>query len=260
MNIRKARRLDMKAIKAATASKGSKGISAVVRRKKTSSGFGFSPEVKGLIRDFSYRLEVPPGKLEVAIAATRLGSERSNLLKFIVEMSQDKSREQLIEKAAKSFSEVRRRIASTDEDPLACVDEAAEMEILQSHIEAEIESEMRREKILAMCIPVEEAEGLAKRSRQRLEELRDKGRLIALRVRNRWMYPRWQFDPDFPGGVVPGLEEVLKHLQLSPSGAALWLTEPYEALGDRRPIDLLRAGKHERNEVIDLALQQGHMA
>lgn len=250
----------MKGTKTSVASKTDNGISAVVHRKKTSSGCGFSKEVRNLIRDFSYRLEVPPKKLEVAIAAARLGSERSNLLKFIVEMSQDKSREELIEQAAKSFSVVLRRIASADEDPLACVDEATEEEILQGHIEAEIESETRREKILTMCIPVEEAEGLAKRSRQRLEELRDEGRLIALRVRNRWMYPRWQFDPDFSGGVVPGLGEVLKHLQLSPAGAALWLTEPVEVLGNLRPIDLLKAGEQERKNVIHLAEEQGHMS
>jgi uncharacterized protein (DUF2384 family) len=234
--------------------------SAAARQKETASGLGFSREVRSLIRDFSYRLEVPVQKLEVAIAATRLGAEPSNLIKSIVEMSRDKSREELVLQAARSFSIVLQRLASTDEDPLTCVDDAAEEQVLQGHIEAEIESEARRERILAMCIPVEEAERLARRSRQRLEELRNQGRLIALRVRNRWMYPRWQFDPDSSGGVVTGLDEVLKHLGLSPAGAALWLTEPLEALGNRRPFDLLRAGEQERKNVIQLAEEQGHMA
>jgi hypothetical protein len=74
------------------------------------------------------------------------------------------------------------------------------------------------------------------------------------------MYPRWQFDPDFPGGIVPGLEEVLKHLELSPAGSALWLTEPFEVLGNRRPIDLLKAGEQERKRVVHLAQQQGQTA
>jgi len=250
----------MKEMKTSAVSNRRKDTSANAQRKKHSYRFLLSNKFKNLIRDFSNELHIPQKKLEVAIAATCLESDPYNLFKFIVEMSQDKTHAEAMEKAAKSILEVlRRQIASTDEDPLSIVDEATEDEIFQSHLEAEIKSRTRREKILAEFVPVEEAEKLSQKSRQHLEELRCQRKLIALLVRNRWIYPRWQFDPHSPDGIVPGLGEVLKHIQLSPVGAALWLTQPLEVLGNRRPIDLLKAGEKERKMVVSFAKEQGYI-
>ena len=58
-------------------------------------------------------------------------------------------------------------------------------------------------------------------------------------------FPRWQFDAD--GQVLAGREEVLEILhadeRLDEWGRILFLLQEKGALGDRRPLDLLRAGK-----------------
>jgi hypothetical protein len=76
-------------------------------------------------------------------------------------------------------------------------------------------------------------------------------------VSNQWRYPRWQFDVDAPGGVVPGLAEVLPLLGLSPTGAAFWLSQPHSELGGKAPVALL----HRRRPapVLELAKEHGLM-
>ncbi|MEE8524502.1 MAG: helix-turn-helix domain-containing protein [Thermoanaerobaculia bacterium] len=114
-----------------------------------------------------------------------------------------------------------------------------------------------RRQILRESIRVAEAAELTGRSRQALERQRRQGRLLALRRSNQWLYPRWQFDADAPGGVVSGLAEVLPLLGLSPTGAAFWLSQPRPELDGRAPVELL----HQRrtDPVLALAKEQGLM-
>ncbi len=247
-----------KKVRKGTTARAKKGAASHKgKASKSVEVFGLSRAALEIIREDSYRLEIPFHKLKVAVAATHLRSEAFGVVETLVRLSQEKSHEEILEKAARSSSDVLNRLVLTDEDPLAEVDEATHEEVLQGLIKAELESRKRREKLLASCVGVDEAARLAARTRQRLEELRRKGKLLALRVKNRWMYPRWQFDPDFTGGVVPGIKEVLSHLYLSPAGAATWFTESFEDLGNRKPINLLKAGRLEK--VVELAEEHGHM-
>ncbi len=139
-------------------------------------------------------------------------------------------------------------------DPLAAVDDPLDADgAAESIALAEVESQAVRETILKDCIDAAEAGKLIGRSRQALERLRRNGRLLAMRVGSRWRYPRWQFDPDAPGGVVPGIAEVLRELSLSPTAAAFWLLQPSEALGVHPPIEWLH--RHRPEPVIELARQ-----
>ena len=108
------------------------------------------------------------------------------------------------------------------------------------------------------CVSAAGSAILTGRSRQSIERLRKAGRLLALRSGNQWLYPRWQFEQDAPGGVVPGLEEVLHHLHLSAAGAAFWLLQPSERLGGAPPIQLLR--RHLPEPVIQLAREHSFMS
>ena len=73
------------------------------------------------------------------------------------------------------------------------------------------------------------------------------GRLLAWREERLQAarFPRWQFDDH--GQVLAGLEEVLEILhgdeRLDAWGRILFFLQEKGALGDRRPLDLLRAGK-----------------
>jgi len=145
------------------------------------------------------------------------------------------------------------------EDPLAAVDEPmSAAEAMANLAWAEQEANATREAVLRESLSVAEAAYRVGRSRQALERLRRQGRALALRVRQQWRYPVWQLDPDAPGGIVAGLDEVLEGLDLSPLGAAYWLRRPHPKLGNMAPIEALRRGRRE--EVVSLARQAGQVS
>jgi len=131
-------------------------------------------------------------------------------------------------------------------DPLAAVDEPLDtVDLAESVARTEMEGQAVREEILRDSVSVSEAAQRTGRSRQSIERLRRAGRLLGLRVGAQWRYPQWQFSADSLGGVVPGLEEVLRALALSPTGAAFWLLQPSERLGGHPPVELLRRFRSE---------------
>lgn len=89
-------------------------------------------------------------------------------------------------------------------------------------------------------------------SAQAVAKRRLAGRLVAFVHRGDWRYPAWQFDPRDPSRPLPGLLEAYRALpDDDPIGNAAWFTRPSRHLGDRTPLDLLRAGDADR--VIDAA-------
>jgi hypothetical protein len=140
-------------------------------------------------------------------------------------------------------------------DPLSAVDDPLPLTEASGAVAlAEAQAAETRRVILRECVSAEAAEQLTRRSRQSLERLRRAGRVLALREGNQWRYPRWQFDPDARGGIVPGIGDVLQRLRLSPAGTAHWLTRRHERL-KAAPIQLLRAGRVE--PVVQAAREHG---
>jgi hypothetical protein len=107
---------------------------------------------------------------------------------------------------------------------------------------AETEAAARRQVLLRETVSAQDAARLTKRSRQSLERFRRQGRVIALREGNQWRYPRWQFDPDQSGGLVPGIAESATALHLSPVGTAYWFVRRHPTLR-AAPGMLLRRGR-----------------
>lgn len=141
------------------------------------------------------------------------------------------------------------------DDPLHAVDEALTLsDASASAARAEAEATSARRALLRESVTADEAARLTRRSRQSLERFRRAGRVLALRERNRWMYPRWQFAADASGGIVEGLGAALKELHLSPAGAAYWLARRHSRLGGV-PIALLRSGRREA--VLEAAREYG---
>lgn len=186
-------------------------------------------------------------------ASVRLGISKARLT-LAVRASQVLSKDEL-----EGILSAVQIVQETPSNPLAGVDEPmSEAEAAKELALAEMEAQRNRELVLKDSISSAEAAALTHRSRQAIERLRRAGRLLALRKGNQWRYPRWQFEPDAPGGVLHGLEEVVRELDLSPSGAALWLILPAERLGRSRPIDLLR--RHQPEPVIQLARELSYMS
>jgi hypothetical protein len=141
------------------------------------------------------------------------------------------------------------------EDPLREVDDAMPPGEAPAMVaRAEAQATQARRAILRECLSAAAAARLTRRSRQSLERFRRAGRVVALREGNQWLYPSWQFTPDATGGIVDGLEGVLKELRLSPVGAAHWLTSQHDRL-KTSPIRLLRSGRSR--EVLGAAREYG---
>ena len=213
-----------------------------------------------VLREVSARYGVAPRRMRVLVRAAQLLSPAE--MDLVEELLHLADRGVPAERRSALSRGVVKALEATPEaaarDPLAEVDEPLDTAAAAESLAlAEMEAATTRAEILRDSISVGEAAELTGRSRQALERLRREGRLLALRVGAQWRYPRWQLDPDAPGGVVPALDEVLLHVALSPAGAALWLLTPQEQLGGATPIALLRRRRPQR--VLLRAREQGWM-
>lgn len=214
----------------------------------------------GFLKEASARFGISPERLETMVRAARLLSRDE--MAVVKELLHLADAGVPTERRSALSRGVRRALEALPEesaaDPLAAVDEPLDTAgAAESVALGEMEALATREAILRECISVADAAHRIGRSRQALERLRRAGRLLALRVGSQWQYPHWQFDPDAPGGVLPGIEDVLQQLSLSPAGAAFWLLQPSERLGGRPPIELLR--RRRPDAVVQLAREQSYL-
>ncbi len=70
-----------------------------------------------------------------------------------------------------------------------------------------------------------------------------KSSLIAVQDNGVWKFPTWQFDPEGPDGVIAGLPDVLKALNVPALSKISWLTRPNNALNGLTPIEALKFGQ-----------------
>jgi hypothetical protein len=79
-----------------------------------------------------------------------------------------------------------------------------------------------------------------------VNKLAKTGELLAVQDGRYLKFPRWQFDEHSEDGLVPGLRRVLLVMDASPFRRAAWLVSPNPHFDGRAPIELLRAGEHDR--------------
>ena len=182
-----------------------------------------------LISQISARLGVTQARVTTAFEATqKLSEEEFGLFRRFTELHSEGVSPDRLQEFSKNLQEVLENyVKAPEDDPLEAVDdELSPADSIQSLLESSQEARQTRARLLGESISAEEAERLTNRKRQNLERLRKANRALALRVRNQWRYPAWQFDTDQSGGIVAGLPEVMKNLGLSAFGTALWLTQP----------------------------------
>lgn len=117
-----------------------------------------------------------------------------------------------------------------------------------------------RERLLAAeggALTAEQAGAILGVTRQAIDNRRKRGSLLAVQLGRRgYRYPAWQFTAD---GVLPGVKETLAALaDLSAWAQLAFLLNDNAWLGDRRPLDALRAG--EVDAVVDAARQYGEQS
>jgi hypothetical protein len=211
------------------------------------------------IREASIRFGIPQDRLQTGVRASRdLSKDELQVVASLVDIANAGTPMKKRSSLSRGILSAIKTVQEARNDPFAEVDDPmSPEEAVEALLWAESEMQANREILLKDSISAAEAATLIGRSRQSVERLRRDGRLLALRAGSQWRYPRWQFEPDAPGGVLPGLEEVVKNLQLSPAGAAFWLLQPAERLGGVPPIELLR--RHRPEPVIQLAWEQSLM-
>ena len=113
----------------------------------------------------------------------------------------------------------------------------------------------RRRELLADALTTSQVAQLLGTTRQTPHDRVESGTLLAVMDRGALRFPMWQFDPDGEGGVVRGLQDVIRALDVSPMAKVSWLTCPNPMLDGATPLALLKSGEVER--VVRLARAVG---
>jgi hypothetical protein len=149
----------------------------------------------------------------------------------------------------------RRRSLSPVIDALAGDQSASPAEQVQMEIDLLTRSFARRRALLENTLTASQVARLLNTSRQTPHDRLASGTLIAVKDRGAWRFPIWQFDPEGEDGVVDGLPDVIRALDVSPLASISWLTRPNPMLDRATPIECLKRGRVE--EVIRLARAVG---
>jgi hypothetical protein len=72
------------------------------------------------------------------------------------------------------------------------------------------------------------------------------GSLLAVMDRGALRFPPWQFDPEGEDGVVNGLPQVIRALEITPYQKVSWLTRSNYMLDDATPLVVLKRGEVDR--------------
>jgi hypothetical protein len=122
-------------------------------------------------------------------------------------------------------------------------------------IEAQLRAFRFRRELLADALTAPQVADLLGTTRQTPHDRARNGGLLAVLDRGQLRFPRWQFDPAGPDGVVPGLPELIRALDVSPLAKVSWLTRPNPYLEDRTPLEALKDG--DRDRALDAARAVG---
>lgn len=109
----------------------------------------------------------------------------------------------------------------------------------------------RRRELLGEALTASGVAMLLGTSRQTPHDRVKSGTLLAVMDRGALRFPPWQFDPDGKHGVIDGLPQVIRALEVSPYEKVSWLTRPNYMLDDETPLTVLKSGRIEN--VIRLA-------
>lgn len=113
-----------------------------------------------------------------------------------------------------------------------------------------------RREILAGAVTASEVAALLGTSRQTPHDRVRARTLLAVMDNGALRFPLWQFDPQGSDGVLAGLTQVLKSLQVSDFAKAAWFMRPNPLLDGLTPAEALRHGMLER--VLADAMVVGH--
>jgi hypothetical protein len=103
-----------------------------------------------------------------------------------------------------------------------------------------------RQDLLKDALTAPQVAKLLNISRQTPHDRLKKNTLIAVQDNGVWKFPVWQFDASGADGVIPGLSEVLKVLNIPDLSKISWLTQANGAFDGRTPVDALKDGRKDK--------------
>ena len=112
----------------------------------------------------------------------------------------------------------------------------------------------RRRELLANSITTPEvAKLIGCQAITTVHDRRKANTILGLKDNGVYKFPLWQFDPEGDDGVIDGLPEILKTLQVSNFAKLNWLTKPLKAFEARTPIEVLKSGSER--DIEDLIVE-----
>jgi hypothetical protein len=120
----------------------------------------------------------------------------------------------------------------------------------QERVQLELETLARhflhRRQLLEKSLTAPQVAHLLGTTRQTPHDRVDSKTLLAIRDNGKLRFPAWQFDPTGPDGVMDGLPQVLKALEMSDYAKLNWFTRPNPYLNGLTPAQALKQGQRER--------------
>jgi len=105
---------------------------------------------------------------------------------------------------------------------------------------------VKRRELLENTITVNQVAELLGTSRQTPHDRMKSQTLLGILDKGAYRFPIWQFDPEGPDGVIDGLPQVLKALEIPDFSKLNWLMRPNPYLDGLTPIAALKIGEKER--------------
>lgn len=102
----------------------------------------------------------------------------------------------------------------------------------------------RRHKLLEKSLTsTQVAELLEWKTRKTIHDRLSAKSILGIKDKGAYRFPAWQFDPEGNDGILDGLPEVLKTLEVSDFTKLNWLSKPHPAFDNKTPIEMLKNGK-----------------
>src|SRR5450759_180064 len=103
----------------------------------------------------------------------------------------------------------------------------------------------RRQDLIERSITRHEAARRLGVSAQAVSDMLDRGALVGLKEGREWRLPEWQFEPESPAGVLPGLRHIVARFPASIIALSRWIERENPDLNGSTPRYALQREKVE---------------
>ena len=178
-------------------------------------------------------VSIPDTTVTGALSAAKRRKAAVDRALNVIHSMRDTLPTEAIEHVADALERSAQHLAARDEAPLLDMDATARYFAL-------------RHQLLRDALTASQVARLLGTSRQTPHDRARSGALLAIMDRGALRFPPWQFDANGPDGVVAGLPDVLRALQVPVLSQAVWLVRKNPYLDDLAPVEALRRGEQAR--------------